>query len=138
MPRETGPALRPRATDHQERPLEEEEYELAEGEVEEEEDFEPEALEAEAATEPAAPEAADVGDESLDEILAKRPEERAADEEEEEESILSLDRDERLETLTVRVIPKQETEFVCQKCHLLKPIRSQLADKQRMYCRDCA
>jgi len=36
------------------------------------------------------------------------------------------------------VVPKQESEFVCQKCHLVKPIRSQLADRQRMYCRDCA
>ena len=117
--------------------MEEEEYELAEVESDDEEEFEPEALGADAAAEPAAaPEEA--GDESLDEILAKRPEEQAADEEEDEESILSLDRDERLETLTVRVIPKQETEFVCQKCHLLKPIRSQLADKRRMYCRDCA
>jgi len=78
------------------------------------------------------------GDESLDEILATRPEERVAEEEEDEESILALDRDERMEALTVRVIPKQETEFVCQKCYLVKPIRSQLADKKRMYCRDCA
>jgi len=77
-------------------------------------------------------------DESLDEILATRPEERVAEEEEDEESILALDRDERMEALTVRVIPKQETEFVCQKCYLVKPIRSQLADKKRMYCRDCA
>jgi hypothetical protein len=137
MPRDTGPVLQPEHHQKQERSMEEEEYELAEVESDDEEEFEPEALGADAAAEPAAaPEEA--GDESLDEILAKRPEEQAADEEEDEESILSLDRDERLETLTVRVIPKQETEFVCQKCHLLKPIRSQLADKQRMYCRDCA
>ncbi|MGH2556710.1 MAG: DUF4193 family protein [Actinomycetota bacterium] len=76
---------------------------------------------------------------SLDEILTKKPEERPApDEEEEEESILSLGRDDRVETLSVKVEPKKDTEFVCQKCHLVKPIRSQLADKKRMYCRDCA
>jgi hypothetical protein len=75
---------------------------------------------------------------SLDEILAK-PEERAAEEEEEEaESILALGTEERLETLSVKVEPKKDTEFVCQKCYLVKPIRSQLADKVRMYCRDCA
>ncbi len=94
---------------------------------------------AEAAEAPEEPEEA-AGEESLDELLAKRPEERAAaGEEEDEESILgSLDREERLETLAVRVVPKQESEFVCQKCHLVKPIRSQLADRKRMYCRDCA
>jgi hypothetical protein len=81
---------------------------------------------------------AEEGDASLDEILAKKPEDRAVPEEEEdEESILSLGREERLETLSVKVIPKQDTEFVCRKCYLVKPIRSQLADKKRMYCRDC-
>jgi uncharacterized protein DUF4193 len=78
-------------------------------------------------------------DASLEEILSKKPEERAAPEEEEdEESILSLGREERLETLSVKVVPKQDTEFVCRKCYLVKPIRSQLADKKRMFCRDCA
>lgn len=78
------------------------------------------------------------GDESLDEILAKRPEERpVVEEEEDEESLLGLERDERVETLTVRVIPQQPTEFTCRKCYLVKH-RSQLADKKRMYCRDCA
>ncbi len=121
--------------------------------MEDEEEFlvdaeEEELLEDDLATDDAPPATAAVpetdetelpADESLDEILAKRPEDRPApEEEEEEESILSLDRDERMETLSVRVVPKQETEFVCQKCHLVKPIRSQLADKKRMYCRDCA
>lgn len=78
-------------------------------------------------------------EQSLDEILTKKPEERpATEEEEEEESVLSLGRDERIETLSVKVEPKKDTEFVCQNCHLVKPIRSQLADKKRMFCRDCA
>jgi hypothetical protein len=85
--------------------------------------------------EPAAAEEPDEA--SLDEILAK-PGERPAEEEEEEESILALGTEERLETLSVKVEPKKDTEFVCQKCYLVKPIRSQLADKVRMYCRDCA
>jgi hypothetical protein len=108
--------------------------------ADEEEEFPEDAPEGELAEEPAedaAPE--EVGDESLEDILATRPEERViVTEEEEEEAILSLDREERLDTLAVRVVPKQESEFVCQKCHLLKPIRSQLADQKRMYCRDCA
>jgi hypothetical protein len=86
----------------------------------------------------AAEEAAEPDEASLEEILSK-PEERAApDEEEDEESILSLGTEERVETLSVKIEPKKDTEFVCQKCYLVKPIRSQLADKRRMYCRDCA
>ena len=115
----------------------EEEFE-AEAEAEEEE-FPEDVPEAELTEEATEEEEEEAGDESLEDILAKRPEERViAVEEEEDDSILSLDREERLETLTVRVVPKQESEFVCQKCHLVKPIRSQLADRQRMYCRDCA
>lgn len=75
---------------------------------------------------------------SLEEILTKKPEERPAPEEEDEESILSLGREERLETLSVKVIPPDPNkEFTCRKCYLVKH-RSQLADKKRMYCRDCA
>ena len=75
---------------------------------------------------------------SLEEILTKKPEERPAPEEDDDEdSVLSLGRDERLETLSVKVIPQQPTEFTCRKCFLVKH-RSQLADKKRMYCRDCA
>jgi hypothetical protein len=110
--------------------------------LEEEEEFLPDAEDEEEALEDAEPAAgppeAEEGDASLEEILSKKPEERAApEEEEEEESILSLGREERLETLSVKVVPKQESEFVCRKCYLVKPIRSQLADKKRMYCRDC-
>jgi len=109
--------------------------------LEDEEEFPPEAEddeddedagEAEVETE-------EEGEASLDEILAKKPEERAAaDEEEEDESILTLGREDRIETLSVKVEPKKDTEFVCQNCHLVKPIRSQLKDRARMFCRDCA
>ena len=76
---------------------------------------------------------------SLDEILAKKPEERPVPEEEEDDdSMLTLGREDRIETLSVKVEPKRENEFVCKKCYLVKPIRSQLADKKRMLCRDCA
>jgi hypothetical protein len=117
--------------------LDEEEEFLAEDEEEFPDEL-PEGELAEEAPEEASP-TEDAGDESLEDILATRPEERiVATEEEEEESLLSLDREEHIETLSVRVVPKQESEFVCQKCHLLKPIRSQLADRKRMFCRDCA
>jgi hypothetical protein len=74
------------------------------------------------------------GEASLDEILAKKPDHA----EDDDESILAMGRDDRSETLSVKVEPKKDTEFVCRKCHLVKPIRSQLVDKARMLCRDCA
>jgi hypothetical protein len=107
----------------------EEDEEFA-GEVDEEDEDE-ETIDLEPDDEPA--------EASLDEILAKKPEERPAPEEEEDEdSILSLGREDRIETLSVKVEPRRENEFVCKKCYLVKPIRSQLADKKRMLCRDCA
>ena len=111
--------------------LEEEDEEfLGEIDLEEDEEVALENGEAE-------PEAAEPDEASLEELLSK-PEETGGGEEEEEESLLSLDTEERVEALSVRVEPKKDTEFVCQKCYLVKPIRSQLADKTRMYCRDCA
>jgi hypothetical protein len=74
---------------------------------------------------------------SLDEILAKRAEEKPG-EEEEEESILDLaSGDDRAEPLTVKALPQQQNEFVCKNCFLVKH-KSQLADRKRMLCRDCA
>jgi hypothetical protein len=74
---------------------------------------------------------------SLDEMLAKKADEPAPEEEGEEESVLETGRDERVESLSVKVVPQQPTEFVCKNCFLVKH-RSQLADKKRMYCVDCA
>src|SRR5437867_11341153 len=111
--------------------LEEEEEFLPDAETEDDDE---EVLEDAEATEPAE------GDEaSLEEILTKKPEERPApEEEEEEESILSMGREDPVETLSVKVIPPDPAkEFTCKKCYLVKH-RSQLADKKRMYCRDCA
>src|SRR6266545_2197629 len=71
-------------------------------------------------------------------LLAKRaPEEAKPGEEEEDESMLSLEREERVESLAVKVVPQQSTEFVYKNCFLVKH-RSQLADKRRTFCRDCA
>jgi hypothetical protein len=74
---------------------------------------------------------------SLDEIMAKKADEPAAEEETEEEPLLETGREERVEALSVKVVPQQPTEFVCKNCYLVKH-RSQLADKKRMLCRDCA
>ena len=85
---------------------------------------------------PADPASAEV--ESIQELLVKQ-EARAEEEEaeDEEEPAVALTKEERLEPLETRVEPIQSTEFVCKKCFLVKH-RSQLADKKRMLCRDCA
>ena len=85
---------------------------------------------------PADPAVAEV--ESIQDLLVKqeaRAEEEEADDD--EDVVVALTKDERLEPVETRVVPIQSTEFVCKKCFLVKH-RSQLADKKRMLCRDCA
>jgi hypothetical protein len=85
---------------------------------------------------PAAPAAAgDAEVESIQEILVKQ--EARDDAEDEDDSVLSLTREERLEPLATKVVPPQATEFICNNCFLVKH-RSQLKDKAKMLCRDCA
>ena len=62
---------------------------------------------------------------------------KEAADEDEEVVPLDLARDDRSEAIDTKVVPMQETEFMCRNCFLVKH-RSQLADKKRMYCRDCA
>ncbi|MEI8050585.1 MAG: DUF4193 family protein [Actinomycetes bacterium] len=54
------------------------------------------------------------------------------DEVEDEEAVEVEDRSEGNE----RVLPKQDDEFVCSSCFLVKSAM-QLADKKKGYCRDC-
>jgi hypothetical protein len=71
----------------------------------------------------------------LDVILKERlvvPDEDETEDEEEEETVDVDDRGDG----TLRVLPKQPGEFVCQSCFLVKN-ETQLADGKRMYCRDC-
>lgn len=77
--------------------------------------------------------------ESIQDVLEKQ---EARDEEDDVEdeplaAVATTRGEERLEPLDARVIPMQSTEFVCKNCYLVKH-RSQLADKRRMLCRDCA
>jgi hypothetical protein len=76
------------------------------------------------------PDADDV-EASLDVILKERL--VVEDEPEDEEAV---EVDERGEA-TERVLPKQADEFVCNSCFLVKNT-SQLADKKKGLCRDCA
>lgn len=110
--------------------------------VEDEEEYVPEAeedVEDDDALPEAETEESEDTEASLDEILAAKPEERAAaEEEDDDDSMLALGRDDRVEPLAVKVVPPDPNkEFTCRKCYLVKH-RSQLADKKRMYCRDCA
>lgn len=81
-----------------------------------------------------------VGD--LEEFL-QRKERRAAarpEEVDDEEALLEAmeEREGRgTESLTVKVIPEQPDEFTCRRCFLVKH-RSQLRDRKRMFCLDCA
>jgi Domain of unknown function (DUF4193) len=102
-------------------------------------DVEPTEEDLEDAATPADPEGeADV--ESIQEVLEKqeaRDDEDEADDEEPVPATATTRGDDRLESVDARVVPMQSTEFVCKNCYLVKH-RSQLADKRRMFCRDCA
>lgn len=81
-----------------------------------------------------------VGD--LEEFL-QRKERRAAarpEEADDEEALLEAmeEREGRgTESLTVKVVPEQPDEFTCRRCFLVKH-RSQLRDRKRQLCTDCA
>lgn len=75
--------------------------------------------------------------ESIEELIVKKEAAAEAEDDDEDDPIATLSREERLEAVDTRVIPIQNTEFVCKNCFLVKH-RSQLKDKKRMLCRDCA
>ncbi|MEP7059288.1 MAG: DUF4193 family protein [Actinomycetota bacterium] len=105
---------------------------------EEIEDLEPTADDLVEATTPPDPAAAEV--ESIQELLVKqeaRSEQAEAPDEEEETLTATQAKGEKLEATDTKVVPIQSTEFVCKKCYLVKH-QSQLADKKKMLCRDCA
>ncbi len=107
-------------------------------EDEEIEDLEPTADDLVEATTPPDPAAAEV--ESIQDLLVKqeaRAEEAEAPDEEDAALLAALAKDERLEPIETKVVPIQATEFVCKRCYLVRH-QSQLANKKRMLCRDCA
>ena len=106
--------------------------------ADEEDEAEPTAEDLEDATVPPEPGLGDV--ESIQDLLAKQEATettKAPPDEEEEVVPLDLARDDRAEAIDSKVVPMQETEFMCKRCFLVKH-RSQLADKKKMLCRDCA
>ncbi|MGH2590141.1 MAG: DUF4193 family protein [Actinomycetota bacterium] len=109
--------------------------EALEDEELDEQDAEAEELDGDAPAPTPTPPGSDQDVESIQEILVKQ--EAREEAEEEDESVLNLSREERLEPLAVKVVPPQPTEFICKNCFLVKH-RSQLKDKAKMLCRDCA
>ncbi len=78
----------------------------------------------------------EVGVETSFEELAKRAED--TEEEDDDEVVLDLGRDDTSpEALLEKIVPIQANEFTCRNCFLVKH-RSQLADRKKMFCRDCA
>jgi hypothetical protein len=110
-----------------------------------------EELEEEAVLEDLAPNADDLAEnvvtpepglenvESIQDLLAKQETQEEVETADEEEEVLvaTPTTDDRLEGAESRVVPMQATEFMCKNCFLVKH-RSQLADKKKMLCRDCA
>lgn len=77
-------------------------------------------------------------EESLDELIAKKSSEDAAEDDSEDDTVLTLEPEERVGgSLPSNVQPQQSSEFTCRNCFLVKS-KSQLADRKRMLCRDCA
>jgi hypothetical protein len=72
----------------------------------------------------------------LDALLQERTAKATLEDEEEEVEDEEADVDDRGEG-TTRIVPRRPGEFLCSSCFLVLP-RHQLADEERMLCRDCA
>ena len=85
----------------------------------------------------------ELGEDSLEELKARRAEAQSGsidvDEAELNENLELPGADLSGEELTVRVVPKQEDEFTCSSCFLVQH-RTRLASTRgdQMFCRDCA
>jgi len=72
----------------------------------------------------------------LDALLQERTASATLEDEEEEVEEEEAETDERGEGPT-KIVPRRPGEFLCASCFLVLP-RNQLADEERMLCRDCA
>ena len=70
---------------------------------------------------------------ALDEVLAETIRRTTLPEDDEDEAIGEIDTS---TDATEAILPKQDDEFRCSSCRLLKKM-SQLADETHMLCRDC-
>ena len=72
----------------------------------------------------------------LDALLQERTASATLEDDEDEIEEEEGDADDRGEGPT-RIVPRRPGEFLCSSCFLILP-RNQLADEERMLCRDCA
>jgi hypothetical protein len=83
----------------------------------------------------------ELNEDSIEELKARRAEAQSGsidvDETELAESLELPGADLSGEELTVRVVPKQQDEFTCMSCFLVRH-RSQLANEKKMICKECA
>jgi hypothetical protein len=74
-------------------------------------------------------------EEPLDVLLQERTASATLEDDEEEVDDEDADAEDRGEGPT-RIVPRRPGEFLCSSCFLVLP-RHQLADEERMLCRDC-
>ena len=122
-------------------PTEEDELEEVEENEDDEEEIDDEDLEEEEAKATLGDDDEDDDEASLDELLAKRSaSRRGTDDSDDDDDIMSFVPEPDLgtaEPLPSKLKPvKDQQEFVCANCHLVKK-KSQLADEKRGLCRDC-
>jgi hypothetical protein len=79
-------------------------------------------------------------EDSLDEIIARKPEQPVGVAEDENDLAFEMELaggDDITHDVTTRPVPQQSNEFTCRGCFLVKH-RSQLVNEKKVLCRDCA
>ena len=79
-------------------------------------------------------------EDSLDEIIARKPEQPVGVAEDENDLAFEMELaggDDITDELNIRPVPQQSNEFTCRGCFLVKH-RSQLVNEKKVLCRDCA
>jgi hypothetical protein len=79
-------------------------------------------------------------EDSLEEIITRKPEQPVGVAEDENDLAFEMELvpdDELADVVEIRPVPKQQNEFTCKSCFLVKHV-SQLADRKKELCRDCA
>ena len=79
-------------------------------------------------------------EDSLDEIIARKPEQPVGVAEDENDLAFEMELaggDDINDELNIRPVPQQSNEFTCRSCFLVKH-RSQLVNEKKTLCLDCA
>lgn len=79
-------------------------------------------------------------EDSLDEIIARKPEQPVGVAEDENDLAFEMELaggEDINDELNIRPVPQQSSEFTCRSCFLVRH-RSQLVNEKKMLCRDCA